>query len=137
KDTKLGEIGRQMFERAQWVKSSEASQSIAQMAARTAKSGGALGAIIRERQDLVDEWQGKDKEFMASKGRAPAQRVATTENALAARMTTIDARIAEIDGQLAREFPDYATFSSSKPISVAEVQSALRDDEALVLFLDT
>src|SRR5262249_18496443 len=39
--------------------------------------------------------------------------------------------------RLAKDFPDYATLASPKPVSVADVQASLRDDEALVLFLDT
>ena len=35
------------------------------------------------------------------------------------------------------DFPDYAALSRPEPLSVEEVQSQLRPDEALVLFLDT
>ena len=54
-----------------------------------------------------------------------------------ARLADIDTRIAEIDKQLAKDFPDYAALVSPKPLSIADVQSQLRDSEALVLFLDT
>ena len=54
-----------------------------------------------------------------------------------ARLVEIDTRIAEIDKQLAEDFPDYAALVSPKPLSIADVQSQLHDGEALVLFLDT
>ncbi len=54
-----------------------------------------------------------------------------------ARLAAIDARIAEIDKRLAKDFPDYAALVSPEPLSVEEVQAQLRADEALVLFLDT
>jgi hypothetical protein len=54
-----------------------------------------------------------------------------------ARFAVIDARIADIDKRLAAEFPDYAALASPAPVSVEDVQSLLRPQEALVLFLDT
>ena len=54
-----------------------------------------------------------------------------------ARLAAIDARIAAIDNRLPRDFPDYAALVSPKPLSIADVQAELGDDEALVLFLDT
>ena len=56
---------------------------------------------------------------------------------LADRLGAIDTRLAEIDRQLAQEFPDYTALASPAPVSVAEVQAQLGADEALVLFLDT
>ena len=53
------------------------------------------------------------------------------------RLAAIDARLGEIDTRLAKDFPDYAALASPKPLSVTDVQAELRDDEALVLFLDT
>ena len=67
----------------------------------------------------------------------PTSATVQAEAANVARLAAIDARIAEIDKQLAKDFPDYAALASPKPLSIAEVQSQLRDDEALVLFLDT
>ena len=49
-----------MFQTAQWAQSSEAAASLAQMAARGATGDPALAAIVRERQDLVAEWQKRD-----------------------------------------------------------------------------
>jgi len=54
--TKVGET----FEAAQWTQSSEAAESLAQMAARGAKGDPKLAALVRERQDLVAEWQKRD-----------------------------------------------------------------------------
>jgi CHAT domain-containing protein len=53
------------------------------------------------------------------------------------QLAAIDARISQIDKQLAVNFPDFAALVSPKPLSVPGVQSQLHDDEALVLFLDT
>ena len=53
-----------------------------------------------------------------------------------AGLASIDARIAEIDKTLARDFPDYAALTNPAPLSIGQVQAELRDDEVLALFLD-
>ena len=127
----------EMFETAQWAQGSEAAGSLAQMAARSAKGLPEISLLVRERQDLVREWQAKDKQLIAAKSEPPAKRKADTENALADRLAAIDTRLAAIDARLAKDFPDYAALASPAPLSAAEVQGQLRADEALVLFLDT
>jgi CHAT domain-containing protein/tetratricopeptide (TPR) repeat protein len=125
------------FETAQWALGSEAAASLAQMAARSAKGSPELAGLVRERQDLVGEWQAKDKLLIAAKSEEPAKRKAHAEKVLADRLATIDTRLAEINGRLALDFPDYAALASPAPVSVADVQAQLGADEALVLFLDT
>src|SRR5262249_27733003 len=127
----------EMFQTAQWAQSSEAAASLAQMAARQAKVDGTLAQLVRERQDLVGEWQARDKTLIAARSEIPDKRNAASETALSARLAAIDARIGEIDATLKDKFPDYATFASPEPIDIAHVQVMLGADEALVLFLDT
>ena len=128
---------REMFGVAQWMLSSEAAQSLAQMAARGAKGDGSLAALVRERLDLPAEWQQREQLRNAALGQERAKRDAKAEVEDSARMTAIDARIAAIDKRLEAEFPDYAVLASSAPLSVEEVQAQLGADEVLVLFLDT
>jgi CHAT domain-containing protein/tetratricopeptide (TPR) repeat protein len=125
------------FKTAQWAQSSEAAKSVSQMAARQAKGDGALAGLTRERQDLASEWQAKDKLLIGAKSEPPARRNAQAEAELSARLTAIDARIAEIDKTLANHFPDYAALASPEPLSVVDVQTQLRADEVLLLFVDT
>ena len=67
----------------------------------------------------------------------PNKRNRRAEAKNVARLVAIDSRIAEIDKQLAKDFPDYAAISNPQPLSVKEVQALLAADEALVLFLTT
>ncbi len=127
----------EMFETAQWVSSSEAAQSIAQMAARGAKGNPALAALVRERQDLVAEWQKRDAARNSALSQSPEERDSGAEAANLARLAAIDRRVGEIDTRFKAEFPGYALLSSPEPIAAVEVQSLLRADEALVLYLDT
>lgn len=128
---------REMFQTAQWALSSEAAQSLAQMAARSAKGDGALARLVRERQDLIAEWQKRDALRNAALGRETTKRDAKAEAENSVRIAAIDMRIASIDEHLAAEFPNYAALARPAPLSVEEVQSQLGADEALALFLDT
>jgi CHAT domain-containing protein/tetratricopeptide (TPR) repeat protein len=127
----------EMFETAQWAQGSEAAASLAQMAVRSAKGSPQLAELVRERQDLLGEWQVKGKLLIAAKSEPPAKRNAVAEQVLSDRVAAIDTRLAAIDARLAKEFPDYAALASPAPVSVADVQAQLGADEALVLFLDT
>ncbi len=127
---------RETFETAQWAAGSEAAKSLAQMSARGVRNDPALAALARERQDLVIEWQKRDAQRNEWFGNAH-KRDAKAESENNARLAAIDARIGEIDKQLAAEFPDYAALANPAPAAMEEVQAQLRPDEALVLFLDT
>jgi CHAT domain-containing protein/tetratricopeptide (TPR) repeat protein len=131
------DLPREMFETAQWAQSSEAATSLAQMAARGAKGDPKLADLIRERQDLVVEWQSRDQVRSDTLAQAPDKRNRKTESENVSRLEAIDARIAIIDKELAVSFPDYAALASPAPMSAEEVQAQLAPDEALVLFLDT
>jgi CHAT domain-containing protein len=130
-------IAEEMFQTAQWALGSEAAASLAQMAARGAKGNAALAALVRERQDLVEEWQKRDATRSAAIGQAPDKRNSRTEAENLSRLASLDARIAEIDSRLAAQFPEYTALARPGTVSVQAVQAQLANDEALVLFLDT
>lgn len=128
---------RETFQAAQWAIASEAAQALAQMAARGAKGDPGLRALVRERQDLVEEWQHRDRARNAAVTQEPDKRDRATEGANTARLGAIDDRIALIDKRLTANFPDYAALAMPVPLTVEEVQAQLGADEALMLFLDT
>ncbi len=125
------------FETAQWALSSEAAQSLSQMAARGAAANPGLATLARERQDLVLEWQKRDALRDAALAKPADKRDAIAEAENSGRLAAIDARLAEIDARLKAEFPDFAALASPDPLPLAEAQTLLGDGEALVLFLDT
>ncbi len=127
----------EMFEMAQWARASDAGTSLAQMAARGASGEAALARLVRERQDLVGEWQALDAARNAALAKAPAQRERAAEAVNAARFAAVDARLSEIDKSLREKFPNYAALANPTPLSVADVQETLADDEALIFFFDT
>jgi CHAT domain-containing protein/tetratricopeptide (TPR) repeat protein len=126
-----------MFEVAQWGLASNAGNAVALMAARSTAGGSELGSLVRERQDLVAEWQAKDRLLVAAKGNAPKERDLASEKVLTDRLTAIDARLTDVDAHIAADFPNYSAFANPRPSSIQEVQAELRSDEELVLFVDT
>jgi hypothetical protein len=92
-------LQRDMFQTAQWAQSSDAAESLAQMAARGAK-GERLAALVKERQDLVAEWQRRDQVRSAAAAQAPDKRNREAEAENIARLVAIDVRIAIIDKEL-------------------------------------
>jgi len=133
-DTTLTE---EMFQIAQWAKSSQAAQSLQQMAARGATRDPRLAMLVRERQDLVMEWQQRDRSRSAAVAQTSDKRDRHAEAINVARLADIDTRIADIDKRLVVDFPDYAVLASPSPLPVESLQAQLGSEEVLVLFLDT
>ena len=131
------QLANESFETAQWIWASGAAASLAQVAARSATGSPDLTALVRNRNDLVAEWEASDRLLIAARAELGAQRRAGREKAFRNRVSTIDRHLTEIDARLAKDFPEYAALSGIRPIPVADVQAQLRDNEALVLFLDT
>ena len=130
-------LAAETFQTVQWSQSSEAAASLAQMAVRGARGDPALAVRVRERQDLVAEWQKRDGARTAAVAQPPDRRNANAETANSARLAAIDTRVADIDRRFRVDFPDYVALTSPSPLSVDEVQAQIAPDEALILFLDT
>jgi hypothetical protein len=128
---------RGMFIKAQWGLTSDAAQALAQMSARGANGDPQLALLVRERQDLVAEWQSRDAARMAALSQPPEKRNKEGEATNTARLTAVETRIGEIDVELRSKFPDYSALASPAPAGVEEVQKALHSDEALILTFET
>ncbi len=131
------DMASEMFQMAQWAFASEAAQSLTQMAARKATTDQRLSRLVRERQDLVGEWQQRDHKHIVSVSQAPHKRDTTAETTNMARLAAIDTQIAKIDKELTVAFPDYVALVNPGAASVEDIQAQLAKDEALLLFLDT
>ncbi len=128
---------RSMFLKAQWSTQSDAADAMGQMAARGVKGNTALAGIIRDRQDLLGEWQARTILQLGAFSKPSEKRNAVAEAANSARIHDVAARIREIDAKLKADFIDYAELASPEPVNIEDVQGDLSADEALILFLDT
>src|SRR5262249_35387347 len=93
--------------------------------------------LARERQDLVVEWQIKDKQLIAAKSELPTKRMPVAEKSLSDRLATIDKRLAAIDAQFEKDFFDYVYLSSTKATSEELDATHLHYVEAVLLLRDT
>lgn len=120
------------FQVAQRAERSLVAGALTQMSARLAKGSGPLALLIRERQDLVLEWQRLDKRFEAFLAAPADRRDERTERLLQTRLEQIRQRMDSIDARLAKEFPDFSKLSDPTPLSLSDVQSLLAPGEVLV-----
>ena len=125
-------LGEEAFALAQRTQSTQAAAALSQMALRFASGKGALSALMRERQDLVGEWRAVDAHLAAALTTPPEQRDAVSQQALRLRLAEVEGRIDELDGRLAKEFPEYTALTSPKPLSIKSAQAILAPNEVLI-----
>ena len=131
--TSGGDHDEEAFEAAQWATQSAAASALGQMASRFAAGTGALAELVREQQDLANQRRGLDRALVAQMS-GPDQRGASQDD-LRRQLALIDQRLAAINEQFVREFPDYANLSNPGPLTRSAAQALLRPDEALVFLL--
>ena len=123
------------FEAGQLANASAVGAAVSRMAARFAAGDDALAGLVRERQDAIDFWQRFDRGLTESASAPPELRDKGQEQAMRQALSELDRRIDGIDARLATDFPQFAELSSPVPVSLAETQSLLAADEALLTYL--
>ncbi len=126
---------RDSFRMAQLANASSTAKAVAGMAARFAAGSDALAAIVRERQDLAQRWQGLDSAIVQAASKPQQERNSAVEESMRKELTDVDARLDALDARTMREFPAYAELSNPKPLQLAEAQALLAPDEAMLVYL--
>ncbi len=125
--------GEAAFEALQWTQIASSARALSGAAERLSVSDNNLSALIRERQDLLLENTIRTKALMASLASSD-----TTGSDLASgrgRLSAIEQRLQEIDGQLSDGGFDLIGLGAVRPIGIQAVQRLLKADEVLVTFL--
>ena len=125
------------FRVAQMAEVSSAGAAIAATAARLAASGSTGATMIREQQDMVQQWRRLDGALDKAASRPPAERRPDEEASLRAALADVTQRLDSLDAQIASEFPAYAELSNPRPLQAEGVQALLAGDEALMVYLTT
>ncbi|GLH80816.1 hypothetical protein SSBR45G_57250 [Bradyrhizobium sp. SSBR45G] len=113
---------------------SQAAAAVDKLAVRLAAGNDRLAELVRKDQDLAAEGDTLDKSVIAAVSRPAAQRDLSAEKRDKARLATVTAERADLRATLAREFPEFAALSNPAPMSLAEIQPQLAEDEALVAY---
>ena len=127
-------LGREAFETAQWASQSKAAAAVRQMGLRFASGGGALGDLVRERQDLVALLASKDKALVEALSQSRGEGNVPPE-AIRRQIAEAQQRLGDVSKRIESQFPDFAALASPKPVASAALQAQLESDEALVFFL--
>jgi len=122
------------FQAAQKAMLTSASMALAQLGVRFSAGSDELARLVRQRQDLVAAWKGADRALVKALSMAGSGTGADRDvEARRAEASALQARIADSDRDMAARFPAYAELSQPQPVSIAETQALLGEDEALVL----
>ncbi len=122
------------FEVVQRVGFDDTGRALANMASRFAAGSDNLARLLREQQDLLRRLRTADQNLAAALGADNAAKRAQA-SALRDESAAIGARLKDIDATLRRDHKAYGDLADPSPIGVAETQSLLGPDEAVVLFL--
>ena len=100
-----------------------------------------LGALVREREDLQARGEALSRAIVEFNTRQQvgdeAERRESVRARLHAERESIDARLAEIDTRMRRDFPDYFALVRPEPIPLRDVQAMLQPGEAVLLVVPT
>ena len=119
------------FAAAQWVSTSSAAAALRIKADRGANTDPALTALLTERQSLLDAIERKEKELANAGTRSSGDNL----DRAAVLAGEIDGLLSDLDlieDQITQDFPDYARATRPAQMSIAQVQSHLEPDEALI-----
>lgn len=123
------------FEVAQSARATAAGEAISRMAARFVAGGDALAHLVREQQDAMDHWRKSDAELLRLSGLPPDQRIAAVEERMRRELAATDEKLVELDNRLKVTFPQYDELVSPGAFALADVQTLLSPDEALLSYL--
>jgi CHAT domain-containing protein/Flp pilus assembly protein TadD len=133
-DSQSAQLREEGFEALQWSKASDTAAAVSHMAARFAAGSDALANLVRQRQDTQDRFDATEAAILKSVSQPPDQRDTTNEAALRADADKLRQSLQQLDSNLAVKFPAYAELTNPKPLTIAETQTLLGPDQALIVF---
>jgi CHAT domain-containing protein/tetratricopeptide (TPR) repeat protein len=129
------QLGREAMEVSQRAYSSLTAAALQQMVVRFANGGGALADLVRESQDLAAFERDEDRRLADELSKPLSAQDANLIDSLRKTVVAIESKLSANTARIEREFPDYATFASPKPLKMEDVQPLLGPDEAMLFYL--
>jgi CHAT domain-containing protein/Tfp pilus assembly protein PilF len=128
-------LGREGFGIAQWALQSSTGAAVREMAARFATGNDALGALVRQQQDLAAFWSARNEALVDALSKSDDQRNQMLIDNIRKQMAATESKLTGIAARLEKGFHDFAATVAPRPLKVEEVQKLLETNEALVFFL--
>jgi tetratricopeptide (TPR) repeat protein len=122
------------YEIVQRASSSAAASAVSKLAARFAAGNDDLAQLVRKDQDLTAEADGLDKTVIAFVSKPPAQRSSAAEEQVRKRIEAVKVERERLQQIFSARFSEYVALSKPQPLSLADTQALLADDEALLVF---
>lgn len=119
------------FRAAQDLTLNEAGSAISQAAARDLAGDGALGELVRQRQDTAAQIVRLNGDYRTALTGSDPDRV----TALRGEIDALGEQLAALDARLDAEFPEYGDLVAPRSVTVDAVRGVLRANEALLMLL--
>lgn len=128
-------VAAEAFSALQLASAGATSRAVIDAAASRFAADRGFGPLVRERRLLASEWSVLEGALVDTMGQGSAgeeQRAALREG-----LASIEARVSEIDRQLANEAPEYFAIQRQQANDIAELRSVLDPDEAVLMLVPT
>ena len=109
-----------------------AASAVQHLAGRLAAGSDRLAQLVRRYQDVIAEFEEVKKGIIVAASGEPSKQNAAAGQRLRERLSTLAGEGDQLNKTIDAEFPDYAALSKPRPLTAAEIQSLLSDNEALV-----
>jgi TPR repeat protein/CHAT domain-containing protein len=123
------------FKLMQLLRTVSAADAVNKMGLRFARGNDDFAKIVRERQDLLRQWQGLDSSVVSSLGRASDKNVTIRTDHYQSALNQLEVEIKDIDQHLLDTYPQYFELASAQSANILQTQRLIADDEALVTYL--
>ncbi len=120
------------FRLADIARGSEVQRAMAASAARTTISDPALADLARREQDAQRRINALSDILQTLLAAPPAQQLPSVIAQMRKDVEGLTKERIDLKAQIEKRFPDYAELIDPKPVSIAQVQSALRTGETLI-----
>lgn len=120
---------------AQWAVQTSAAQALSQVSARFASGDDALARLVSQRERALRERAAAQDALYEALAMADAASREAGSTSARERLDRLSGEVEALNARLDAEFPEYAQLTSPSPLSIAQAQSLLRDDEAMILIL--
>lgn len=117
------------------LRSRSLQQAILRMGARAAVRDARLADLVRKEQDLRLTLGALDEGFIAGVATGQAAEERDLAKRLVGKRRQVEGELNALSAEIGERFPEYNRLMNPPPATVAEVQGALRADEALLGYL--